>query len=1069
MPLEQDPLDTVPTTQKQPPTTRTRGKNKRKKTRQQIIDEVRGTYDFTPDPTRYHLINNAQDFLEVLEKIERTKPPVMGVDTETEGLRWEHRLIGVSFTFSDSDNYYIPFRHVTEEFQPNIDLFMDGLNYIFNLSDCKYVFHNYKFDRQKLEKEGIYLRGEVHDTMLMHYILNENDSHSLKELAVKHLDPNAKEYEKLIGDFRRKLGRKLKLKLREFGYEYIPIDIMVEYACRDTLYTFQLYSIFRKLLDEDPELWRVYERELDTLDALYIMERNGVTIDVEVLKDISYKLGKEIELLQKEVWELAGENFDLASPKQLRDVLTKKGIRTHRTTPAGEMSTDVVSLRIIASRFPFIQKILAFRAKSKLKGTYADPLPTYCDSEGRIHCNYKQAVAVTGRITCKDPSLQVIPRAVGDIDIRRAFVPPSSDYLMIFIDLSQIELRITAHFSKDPILLHAYATEEDIHSRTAAEIFGVDINNVTEAQRTIAKPINFGIIYGIGPNKLSETLEISFEEAKRYIATYLECYSGVATFINKYQRLAKKQGYIKNYFGRVRRLDNLLDPDLEDWKRERGYRQAVNCIIQGCQHPETPILTDQGYIPIKDIAGECIKTFTGYTNQYRIFECGKHSVYSVETSCGTTHNSADHKFFVYKDHDIGLRDCRDLKKGDEVLCGVLGSGGHKTNVGFSNADLELCGIFCQSGNYPVDDVERLSFMIPVNREGYLLWVTDYVAKRWPGKWSLKINGDYHTGPLHCISTDDADVKKIFDEWGLSAITSCTKELPPWTLRLSRDGKAAFVRGIFCGGAYFAEKQVYIKCPTYAYANSLQLLLTSLGIGATVHRRKGERQGRKFLVRILGSDLSLFKSVIGTRDAYTFALLDRVEVEENAALPNALVKDIGLFIRESPEYKTNRKHQQFTPTDQSFVSQMIKKGYGRKDKIRKILDKLPASKERYNFSDLLTSRWATVIEVKDLGYEIEMLDIELQGSDKAYLARGFYQHNSCADMFKIIITRVRDFLSDKKSEMIMNIHDEVVFYWHKDEIHHLGTVKRMFEDWDFRVPIIADIQYSEESWGSKVGL
>jgi len=188
-----------------------------------------------------------------------------------------------------------------------------------------------------------------------------------------------------------------------------------------------------------------------------------------------------------------------------------------------------------------------------------------------------QAVAVTGRLTCKNPSLQVIPRSTG---IRNAFVPPNDDYILVPIDLSQVELRMTAHYSGDKILMHAYTYEEDIHTRTAAEIFDVGINDVTKEQRTIAKPINFGIIYGIGPTRLAETLSISVSDAKHYIERYLASYSGVAKFIEKYKKFAKQNGYVKNHFGRVRHLSHLKDADIEEWQRERGYRQAVNFVIQ---------------------------------------------------------------------------------------------------------------------------------------------------------------------------------------------------------------------------------------------------------------------------------------------------------------------------------------------------------------------------------------------------------------------------------------------------------------------------------------------------------
>ena len=242
---KKDPSDTVQKTSKKQPTTIESKPIKVNKTRNQIITEVAAEFPLGKPSNKYKLINNLQDFGAVLETIESVKPEVMAVDTETEGLRWNHRIIGISFTFSEEDNYYIPFRHLTEEFQPSVEDFVEGLNYIFSLPNCDYVFHNYKFDYHKLYKEGIYIRGNIHDTMLMHYVLNENSSHALKDLATQYIDEDAHCYEDLIKEFRRKLARKLKIKLSEFGYEHIPINIMVEYACRDTFFTYKLYDLFK--------------------------------------------------------------------------------------------------------------------------------------------------------------------------------------------------------------------------------------------------------------------------------------------------------------------------------------------------------------------------------------------------------------------------------------------------------------------------------------------------------------------------------------------------------------------------------------------------------------------------------------------------------------------------------------------------------------------------------------------------------------------------------------------------------------------------------------------------------
>ena len=1011
---------------------------------------------------RYILINNIRDFVEVLERVEKLQPTIMAVDTETEGLQWNHRIIGVSFTFSERDNYYIPFRHITEEFQPALEDFIEGLNYIFNLPYCAYIFHNFKFDYHKLYKERIFISPNVHDTMLMHYVLDENGSHKLKDLAATFIDDQAHHYENLIKEFRRKLARKLKIKLRSFGYEHIPINIMVEYACRDTFFTYKLYQIFKDKFEESPEIKTVYELELGALVALAEMEQCGVKLDTGALATVSLRLGEELRELEAEVWEMVGTEFDLKSPKQLREVLQAKGIHTYQTTPTGAMSTSADSLQKISKRFPFIQKLLEFRAKQKLKSTYADPLPSYCDEEGLIHCSYKQAVAVTGRITCKDPSLQVIPRNAGENDIRRAFVPPDPHHVMIFIDLSQIELRMTAHYSNDPLLISAYSTGEDIHTRTAAEIFDVPIEKVEKPQRNAAKAINFGIIYGIGPKKLAEQISISQNEAYTYITTYLSRYAGVAAFINKYQRLAKKHGYVKSYFGRIRRLDDLLDPNLEDWKRERGYRQAVNYVIQGCQHPDTPILTDRGYVPIKDLQGECIKTYGGYTNMYKVFPCGEQQIVEVRTNFGSTKNSPDHKFFIYEDKDIVLKDAKDLKAGDYLLYELEAPVSASDKFHISDSNLELCGMFCASGNFPVDESEKLYFKLPVNRQGDVDWTLEYLSRRWPEKWNLKPNGEMELGGGHIFSTSEKEIIEEFRSWKIDHITSCNPHFPSWIFDVSKDRKCVFLRGLFCVLAYFSNKRVMFKCPSYDYANSLQLLLTCVGVGATVHERKHERKDRQYLVRVLPSSVEEFKRRVGSRDAYTLQLIESAAVDGNSCLPKSLIRDTGTYLYNTEEYK----NKVFSSGEQSYIQQMIKSAYGRRDGIINLLGKTERSPQCKNLLDLLHRTWAKVHSVLSSGRSIDMLDIEISGDDHAYVARGFYQHNSCADMFKITLNRLHNYLADKKSKMVMNIHDEVIFYVHLDELELVPQIKLIFEDWNFRVPIIAEVQYSNLSWGNK---
>ena len=548
--------------------------------KEQILAKVFASIDLpkeTDSRYKFTLLDNLIDIKKVADKFVSDNPPILAVDTETQGLKWSDKIIGVSFSWSDDDNYYIPFRHECEDHQMDVEDCRDILNDMFGHESKKYVFHNFKFDYHKLKRDGIEVGGEVHDTMLMHYVIDENESHSLKNLASRFVDEKAHEYEKLIADIRRKLARSLKIKLKDFGFEHIPIDIMVEYACRDTLYTLKLFDVLLRKIVEDARIYEVYTRELDLLPVLCSMEEGGVYVDQEILVEKSSVLGEKLDVLKDEVWDLADIEFDLNSPTQISSVLQQKGIHTFQYTPKGKMSTDAKALKGISGKFPFVKKLLEYRDGYKTKYTYTDPLRGHCDDNSYIHCSYMQAVAVTGRLTCKNPSLQVIPRSTG---IRNAFVPPGDDYIIVPIDLSQVELRMTAHYSQDKILMHAYTYEEDIHTRTAAEIFDLRLDEVTKEQRTIAKPINFGIIYGIGPTRLAETLSISVSDAKHYIERYLERYSGVAKFIEKYKKIAKKEGFVRNYFGRVRHLAHLKDADIEEWRRERGYRQAVNFVIQ---------------------------------------------------------------------------------------------------------------------------------------------------------------------------------------------------------------------------------------------------------------------------------------------------------------------------------------------------------------------------------------------------------------------------------------------------------------------------------------------------------
>jgi len=309
--------------------------------REQILAKIFASVDLpkdSDDSYKFVLLDNLVDIRAVRDKFLSDNPAVVAVDTETQGLKWSDKIIGLSFSWSDEDNYYIPFRHECDQHQMDVDDCRDVLNEIFGHESKKYIFHNYKFDYHKLTMDGLHIGGEVHDTMLMHYVLDENESHSLKNLAARFVDPMAHTYERVIANIRRKLARSLKIKLKDFGFEHIPIDIMVQYACRDTLYTMKLFGVLLRKIVDDPDIYKVYLRELELLPVLCSMEQGGVYVDQDILVEKSDMLGEKLAALERDVWDLAGVEFDLKSPNQISEVLQQKGIHTFQYTPKGKIT-----------------------------------------------------------------------------------------------------------------------------------------------------------------------------------------------------------------------------------------------------------------------------------------------------------------------------------------------------------------------------------------------------------------------------------------------------------------------------------------------------------------------------------------------------------------------------------------------------------------------------------------------------------------------------------------------------------------------------------------------------------
>jgi DNA polymerase-1 len=418
---------------------------------------------------------------------------------------------------------------------------------------------------------GVELAGVAHDTLLESYVLESHKSHDMDSLAERHLGVKTITYEEVAGRG-----------AAQIGFYEVPVERAAEYAAEDADITLQLHQALYPQIEADAKLTRIYrDIELPVMAVLHRMERNGVLIDARLLEAQSGELGAKMRKLETAAHEQAGQPFNLNSPKQIQDILfVKQGIKPVKKTPSGAPSTDEDALEQLAQDHPLPKLILDYRGVAKLKSTYTDKLPRMLNPDtGRVHTNYAQAVAITGRLASNDPNLQNIPvRTAEGRRIREAFIAPTGSRI-VSADYSQIELRIMAHISRDPNLLKAFASGEDIHRATAAEVFGVAPAAVDDEQRRYAKVINFGLIYGMSTFGLAGQLGIERVAAQQYMDRYFARYPGVAEYMRATREQARAQGYVETVFGRRLWLPEITSSN--GARRQGAERAAINAPMQG--------------------------------------------------------------------------------------------------------------------------------------------------------------------------------------------------------------------------------------------------------------------------------------------------------------------------------------------------------------------------------------------------------------------------------------------------------------------------------------------------------
>ncbi|KVO38797.1 DNA polymerase I [Burkholderia ubonensis] len=495
-------------------------------------------------------------------------------DTETTSLDpMVARLVGLSFSVEPGKAAYLPVAHRGPDLpeQLPLDEVLARLKPWLESADRKKVGQHLKYDAQVLANYGIELNGIEHDTLLESYVLESHRTHDMDSLALRHLGIKTIKYEDVAGK-----GAK------QIGFDEVALAQAAEYAAEDADITLQLHHALYPQVAREPGLERVYrEIEMPVSIVLRKMERTGVLIDDARLQAQSTEIATRLIELEGQAYELAGGEFNLGSPKQIGQIFFEKlQLPVVKKTPSGAPSTDEEVLQKLAEDYPLPKLLLEHRGLSKLKSTYTDKLPRMVNPEtGRVHTNYAQAVAVTGRLASNDPNLQNIPvRTAEGRRIREAFIA-SPGHQIVSADYSQIELRIMAHISGDASLLRAFSNGEDIHRATAAEVFGVTPLEVTTDQRRIAKVINFGLIYGMSSFGLASNLGITRDAAKLYIDRYFARYPGVAQYMEDTRAIAKEKGYVETVFGR-----RLWLPEINGGngpRRQAAERAAINAPMQG--------------------------------------------------------------------------------------------------------------------------------------------------------------------------------------------------------------------------------------------------------------------------------------------------------------------------------------------------------------------------------------------------------------------------------------------------------------------------------------------------------
>lgn len=926
---------------------------------------------------------NLGNFHLLEEAVKATKRFVFDVEC----VNFNESLLGVSFCAGENAVFFFYTLPTLPDHSERIEKVVGFFTEIFAAGEVEVIAHNLQFDLGVLRKYGVPIPTEkIHDTMIMAWLLNENQisSKGLKQLSEEHLQLTWTTWAELN-------------KNRE------PIDIPEEelgnYSGMDSYATWRLFHFFTPQLVEE-NLWALYTKvEMRLLPVLLKMELAGISIDSDMLETVGKQITLQMREIEKQVYQSVGRVFNLQSTVILGKILHEEmKLPCLEMTKSGWYSTNEKSLQWLASKGHELPKLLLeYRELNKIQSTYiAGVLKLLDPHTSKIHPRYIQIGTDTGRLSSREPNIQNIPRSTGRI--REAVIAPPGEKFII-ADYSQMELRVLAIFSGDPVLVQSFASGRDVHKIAASRIFKKREEDVTDVERHKAKVINFGVIYGMQENKLAETLKISVSAAQKILKSYFDEYVGVNDYARDTRRFLHKHGYVLTILKRRRRLSEVYSSN--SWERLRAERQAVNARIQGCKKFDQRVLTSGGYVPICELRGQPIFDGVGWTSNYQLYETGEKYCYTVACKDGRRiQASEDDVVLKWNSQTVRVENCRikNLKIDDIVVspnilapCGEIPA----DIVGVYNGSWRATyKKILQPDEVQLNEAYLLGYLVGdgyyKRPRGFYIAVGDRENAERIKKLIENLYPDLHVrvteetkgrkNRLFQVHADSVIIRDRLLKLGLDFVSKKEKRIPKWIYEAPPDYRAKFLQGYYDADGTFNKKgTVYLTSVVEELAHGVYLLLNSLGIQAGWRTYKQtQREGATFC-----------RVDIGGKNVWQFA--------EIVGFANTLkLNKIGGWSGDN--IKENRSSFQFEGLSK-------------------------------------------IIKIEPIGV-FKTFDIEIFGENHAYVCEGLLVHNSAADIMKLAMIKLdRELVKLGCGQIVCQVHDELLVQVPESRAEEISFVVR----------------------------